>query len=227
MKRAVVLFSGGMDSTVNLIATLKEAQVLLAITFDYGQRAVDKEIQVTSQQTKKLNIPHRILKLPFFEDLGTSSLIQKNQTIPTGNQVSIDDATISKETAKSVWVPNRNGIFLNIAAGFAENLKADWIVPGFNREEAMTFPDNSEGFLQATTKALEFSTSNHTQVKCFTTQLTKTEIVALGNRLQVDWTMMWPCYFSGDQWCGECESCQRSKRALQANQVNTNQLFKK
>ncbi len=178
--KSVVLLSGGMDSTVNLLAAREQSEVVLALTFDYGQRASQKEKEVTAKLTSHLKIPHLILSLPFFSQFGNSSLTDLQKTVPTGQQVSIDDLKTSQETAKSVWVPNRNGIFLNIAAGFAETLGADWIVPGFNKEEAVTFPDNSEAFLEASTDALRFSTSNKVQVKCFTTSLSKTEIVEFG-----------------------------------------------
>lgn len=227
MKKSVVLLSGGMDSTVNLMAAREQSEIVLALTFDYGQRAASKEKEVTANLTKKFGISHLVLSLPFFQDFGGSSLTDEKKDIPVGQNVSIDDLKTSQASAKSVWVPNRNGIFLNIAAGFAESLKADWIVPGFNKEEAATFPDNSQAFLEATTNSLKFSTANQVQVKCFTTDLSKTEIVKLGEKLKVDWQWMWPCYFSGAQWCGECESCQRSKRALMANGISTSRLFVK
>jgi 7-cyano-7-deazaguanine synthase len=226
MKKAVVLLSGGMDSTVNLLAARQESQVVLAITFDYGQRAAEKEIQVASKLAEHLKIPHRVLSLPFFKEFGQSSLVDTKKQIPTGSAVSIDDLKVSNQTAQSVWVPNRNGIFLNVAAGFAETLKADWIVPGFNKEEAATFPDNSKEFLKAASESLSFSTSNQVEVKCFTTDLDKTEIAALGQKLGIDWNWIWPCYFNMDAWCGQCESCQRSKRALMNNHIPTSSLFK-
>lgn len=208
-----------MDSTVNIYAAQKEMPVALALTFDYGQRAASKEIQSAQKICAALKIPHQVLSLPFIKSFGKSSLTDESKTVPTGKSVSIDDLGTSQETAKSVWVPNRNGIFLNVAAGFAESLGADYVIPGFNKEEATTFPDNSEDFLQQTTKSLSFSTSNQVKVKCFTTKLTKPEIVEYGKTLAVDWTLMWPCYFAGDQWCGQCESCQRSFRALRAGGV--------
>ncbi len=224
--RAVVLFSGGMDSTVNLLAVREVSDIALALTFDYGQRAAQKEIEVTSSLCQLLKLPHKVLKLPFFEGF-SSSLLTSNpdSKVPAGKHVSIDDIEKSRSSATSVWVPNRNGIFLNIAAGFAESLQADWIVPGFNQEEAATFPDNSDEFLKASTKALSYSTSNQVQVTCLTTEMNKTEIVKLGTRLKIDWSWLWPCYFSGEKWCGQCESCQRSKRALLANQVDVTALF--
>ena len=227
MKKSVVLLSGGLDSTVNLLAAREESDVVLALTFDYGQRAVQKEIEASSRITKHFGIRHHVLALPFFKDFGQSSLTDHSKSIPTGAQVSIDDMKTSQETAKSVWVPNRNGIFLNVAAGFAEALKADQIIPGFNREEAATFPDNSKDFLNAATSAFSYSTSNKVQVRCLTTDLNKSEIVKLALKLHIDWSWVWPCYFSKEKWCGQCESCLRSKRALQHNGIEISTLFEK
>lgn len=226
MSRAVVLLSSGMDSTVNIYAAQKEMQVCLAVTFDYGQRAAPQEIASAKKICEVLKVPHQTVALPFIKGFGKSSLTDSEQAIPTGSQVSIDNLEQSQKTAKSVWVPNRNGIFLNVAAGFAESMNAQYVIPGFNKEEAATFPDNSEDFLQRTTRTLELSTSNHVSVKCFTTDKTKTEIVQLGESLGVDWRLMWPCYFSEFQWCGQCESCQRSKRAFTAVGISTQTLFK-
>ncbi len=220
MIKSVVLLSGGMDSTVNLHEAQSQSEVVLALTFDYGQRAAQKEIEATKKITEERKIPHRVLSLAFIKEFGGSSLTTESMSIPSGSQVSIDDMPTSRETAKSVWVPNRNGIFLNIAAGFAESLKADWIVPGFNKEEAATFPDNSQSYLEAATQSLSFSTANQVQVKCFTTGLDKTEIVRLGEKHQVNWKNIWPCYLNGRQWCGQCESCQRSLRAFKSAGVN-------
>lgn len=225
MIKSVVLLSGGMDSTVNFLAVREQSQIVLAITFDYGQRAAEKEKEVASRMASHFQVPHCTLELPFFKKLGTSSLTDRTREIPTGESVSIDDLKISQQTAKSVWVPNRNGIFLNIAAGFAETLGASWIVPGFNKEEAATFHDNSQDYLEAATTSLSYSTSNKVQVRCLTTDLSKTEIVALGQKLHIDWKWIWPCYFNQSQWCGQCESCQRSKRALDANGVSTQDLY--
>lgn len=225
MKKSVVLLSGGLDSTVNLYLAAQKSQVLMALTFDYGQRAHAKELHSAARLCQKLNISHQILSLPFFTQIGGSSLLNHSQTIPSGNDVSIDDMSVSQKTAKSVWVPNRNGIFLNIAAGFAESLKADWVVPGFNVEEAATFLDNSKNFLQALDHSFSFSTANQVKTHCFTTDLNKTEIVQLGVKLGVEWDLMWPCYHEKEKWCGQCESCQRSKRAFKQAQVDASRWF--
>jgi 7-cyano-7-deazaguanine synthase len=223
--KSVVLLSGGLDSSVNLWVSQQKSQVALALTFDYGQRAASQEVSVSAALAQKLQVPHRVVSLDFFRGLGNSALTRSELAIPQGAKVDIDDLSVSQDTAKSVWIPNRNGVFLNIAAAFAESLGADWVVPGFNWEEAQTFPDNSEEFLQASTKALSYSTANQVRVKCFTADLNKIEIVALGEQLNVPWSEIWPCYLSGEKWCGECESCQRSRRAFLANQVPLAGLF--
>lgn len=215
--KSVVLLSAGLDSTVNLYEAQKRGEVVLALTFGYGQRAAAREVEMAKRLTADLKIPHRVLELPFFKDFGQSSLVDTRKALPKGDEVSIDDLNVSQATAKSVWVPNRNGIFLNIAAGFAEALKAEVVVPGFNLEEATTFPDNTDAFLKALTQSFSYSTSNQLKAHCFTTDLNKVQIVKRGIELNVNWKNVWPCYQSLDQWCGECESCKRAKRAFQAN----------
>ncbi|MFN8944686.1 MAG: 7-cyano-7-deazaguanine synthase QueC, partial [Pseudobdellovibrionaceae bacterium] len=194
-------------------------EIVLALTFDYGQRAASKEIERAQALCEKLNIDHQVISLPWFSQFQSSSLLNKNMKVPIGAQIQMDDIQASKDSAKSVWVPNRNGIFLNIAAGFAEALGAQYVIPGFNIEEAQTFPDNSEAFMKALDHSFSFSTANHIQVKCYSHTMNKTGIVSEGKKLGMDFTQLWPCYHNNDHWCGECESCQRFKRALDQNSI--------
>jgi 7-cyano-7-deazaguanine synthase len=218
--KSVVLLSAGLDSSVNFLAAQKDSTVVLALTFNYGQRAADKEILCAQKLAQKYNIPHKVVDLSFFKDWGKSSLTDNKLHLPTANEVKIDDFITSTKTAKSVWVPNRNGVFLNIAAGFAESLEAQHIVPGFNLEEAKTFADNSEEFLRATDISFSFSTANQVKNKCYTISKNKTEIVNLGQKLGLDFSMIWPCYQNFDKWCGQCESCLRSLRALENGKID-------
>lgn len=211
--RSVVLLSGGLDSSVNFLWALRESNVALALTFDYGQRAAKREAEAAERMAEKARVPHAVLKLPFFSNFTQSALTNLEREVPVGQDVGIDSDSKSIATAKAVWVPNRNGVFLNIGAAYAESLGADWVVPGFNLEEAATFPDNSEAYLEAATRSLYFSTSNHVKVKCFTTRMNKIEIAAKGSELGLNFDWVWPCYFGGKEPCGQCESCQRFERA--------------
>lgn len=225
MIKSVVLLSAGLDSTTNLFLSHKKEKVILTLTFNYGQKAAVKEIESAQKLSSFLGIPNKVVRLPFFSEFQASSLIQKDQAIPTGTEIQMDDKNQSLKTAKSVWVPNRNGIFLNIAAGFAEALGVQKIIPGFNLEEAQTFPDNTADFMKATTTALTYSTVNKVQVECYTVQWDKTQIAKEAKKLNVPFDLMWPCYFAKEKWCGECESCQRSKRALKNADIAFDTLF--
>jgi 7-cyano-7-deazaguanine synthase len=216
MASAVVLLSSGLDSTVNLYAANQELKVSLALTLNYGQKSAEKEIDRSKLICEKLNVSHRVLALPWFKEFTPTSLVQENLSVPSGSDIAIDDFEKSKQTAEQVWVPNRNGIFLNIAAAYAESLSADFVIPGFNLEEASTFPDNSSDFLNAVTRSLSFSTATSVRTKCYTTDMTKKEIVELGKDLNVPFDLMWSCYLSGENMCGQCESCQRFFRAVES-----------
>lgn len=214
--KAVVLLSAGLDSTVNFYWALKHHEVVLALTFDYGQVAAPKEIFSAQALCEKHQVLHKVIDLTWFSDFSKSALNSK-RSLPIGKELEIDNYEVSKASALRVWVPNRNGIFLNVAAGYAEGLEAEIVIPGFNKEEAMTFPDNSKSFIEGLNEALSYSTDSKVRVECFTTDLNKNEIVKLGIDLGVDFSMTWPCYQNDEKWCGECESCQRFNRALSEN----------
>ncbi|MCB0393712.1 MAG: 7-cyano-7-deazaguanine synthase QueC [Bdellovibrionales bacterium] len=209
--RSVLLLSGGLDSTVNAYKAAKESDVALAITFNYGQRAAIQETIHAQKTCSALGIGHQVITLEWMRSITTTSLVNTDFSIP--EEMDLDDPEITNDTAKKVWVPNRNGVFINIAAAYAESLGAKQIVVGFNLEEAATFPDNSKAFLEASDHALSFSTANQAQVVCYTTDLNKTEIVKLGRELNVNFDNVWSCYYGEDQPCGKCESCRRFARA--------------
>lgn len=208
----IVLLSGGLDSTVNLYWAREEGVVLRALTFDYGQRSAIKEIGAARGFCEKLGIQHEVIDLPWLQKLTNTALVQKHQALPTLKN--LDDMGEADASARSVWVPNRNGVFLNVAGAFAESLGAEYVVPGFNKEEAATFPDNSAAFIDATDAAFALSTLTKVKVKCFTTQMDKTMLVKKARDLKIDIDKLWSCYENGDKPCGKCESCQRTNRAL-------------
>ncbi len=228
--KAIVLLSSGLDSTMNLWMAMKEFEVVMALTFDYGQVAALKEIECSKRITEVLNIPHKVMNVQWISEVSRSSLNRFNKDndvkIPTGDQVQIDNHQVSKQTAKSVWVPNRNGFFLNLAAVFADSFNTPIsIIPGFNEEEAKTFPDNSLDFINALNACFKFSTINEISVKCYTIEMSKTEIVKQGVLINFPFEKIWPCYFNFDKWCGKCESCLRSKRAFDENNLNLKECF--
>lgn len=213
---SVVLLSGGLDSAANLAFCLKYDQVRLALTIRYGQKAMEPEVQAAQRLCTYFDVPHQIVDLEWLGRLGGSSLTENPKEVPKPAEAFLDDPERAMATAKAVWVPNRNGVFLNVAAAYAERLKADRILVGFNREEAATFPDNSIEFVRAMNESLEYSTQKRVRAYSYTAELTKKEIVSLIRKECPDFPfdLIWSCYLGGDAPCGECESCLRLTRAL-------------
>jgi 7-cyano-7-deazaguanine synthase len=212
---AVVLLSGGLDSAVNLKLALDDTGVAVALTFDYGQRAAAREAAAAAFMCQQFGLPHRLISLPWLAEICGSALCSEDQPLP---QLTPDELTsprvTSGETARSVWVPNRNGVFVNIAAAYAESLQAAIIVAGFNAEEAATFPDNSPDYVLAANAALALSTQTGPTVKSYTQDLDKTQIVRLGRKIGAPLASAWSCYAGGREECWSCESCARLARAL-------------
>ncbi|MCC6138341.1 MAG: 7-cyano-7-deazaguanine synthase QueC [Bdellovibrionaceae bacterium] len=219
MAKCVVLLSSGLDSTVNFLLALKEHQVVAAITFNYGQKAAEQEISHSRALCDKHNVRHIVANLPFFKEFTTTSLVSQQMNVPGKKDIELSSSSHNIASAAKVWVPNRNGIFLNIAAGYAEGLGAKYVIPGFNLEEASTFPDNSQNFQDALKTAFTFSTQNHVEVLCFTQNMMKTEILALGLQQNLALKDLWPCYHGGEEWCMDCESCLRFSRAAHENGI--------
>lgn len=214
--KSVVLLSGGLDSAVSLACALQESTVKLCLTMDYGQRAAAREIGAAAALAAYYNLEHKIIELPFLKQITSTALVNEEQAIPAPGLADLDDPFAAGESAAAVWVPNRNGLFINIAACFAEALDCNLIVAGFNREEAKTFPDNSIPFVEGINKALAHSTRNRVRVLSYTQRLDKADIVRLGQKLGVPWQFIWSCYYGGKTMCGECESCRRFFRAMGA-----------
>ena len=206
--KGVAILSGGLDSTVSLAAAMQHMKVVMAITYDYGQRAGKRERAASARIAKHYGIPHRVIAIPWLAEITGSALVNRKARIPTNE--------LSERSAKAVWVPNRNGVFIEIAAAHAESMGANRLITGFNKEEAATFPDNSAAYVSAVNRALSFSTANGVEVVSYTGTLDKKKIVALGRRLDAPLQHIWPCYEGGRTWCGECESCIRSLRAIHA-----------
>lgn len=199
---SVLLLSGGLDSLVASWAARLEHPPELAITFDYGQRSAPREIEAALQIAARLNVRHRLIKLPWLCSLAPSDLTDRARDL-------------SEASDPTVWVPARNAVFISIAAAHAEALDCDSIVCGFNAEEAATFPDNSPEFVARANAMLELATTNAPKVLSPTLNLSKREIVSLGIEIEAPLHLAWSCYGAGPEHCWACPSCRRLRAALQ------------
>lgn len=210
----IILLSAGLDSTVNLAECVRRERENLAITFDYGQKAAKKEIEFSKKICNYYKVKHITLKIPYYKKFFKNSLLNKEIKIPVIKLKDLNNKEKLLSSQKKVWIPNRNALFINIAACIAESLKIRYIFLGFNKEEAETFPDNSENFLKAINRALSYSTLNKVMVKSYTLSFTKEEILKRAIELNVPLQYLWVCYDSGKNFCWKCESCIRFKNAL-------------
>lgn len=213
--KALSLLSGGLDSFVSLALAHHSLDVIQTLTFDYGQRAAAKEIEAAKKISQHFNLPHHVIGLPWLAELGSNALTHRDQALPIfKNLAALTDDTKTKSSAQAVWVPNRNGIFLNIAAALAESQGADWVLTGFNKEEAATFPDNTAEYVTALNHALGYSTLNKVKIKSFVQEMTKKEMVRTLKEMGLPLNMTWSCYEGNSTPCGVCESCARYENAL-------------
>lgn len=211
MSRGIVLLSGGLDSLVSLGIGIKEYGVSLALTFDYGQKSSGYEIEASKVICDYYKIEHKVIKLDWLKNITHTSLVGDCE-IPEGK--ALDNP---EQSAKSVWVPNRNGLFLNIAGCFADSEDYDYILIGANREEGQTFPDNSKDFIDRINAEFEFSTQKHPKVVAPLLNSDKNDIVKLALEYHVPLEFVRSCYAGGEKHCGKCESCLRLKNALVYN----------
>ncbi len=212
---SIALLSSGLDSVVAFKKELDAHGVALAITFDYGQRAAAKEIEMARLICKRYGVRHLVMELSWLEEITGTSLVNRGEKVPELSEKELDETTgKAKETAHLVWVPNRNGLFINIAASYGDAFGFDHIVVGFNAEEGATFTDNSMPFVEAINKSLNFSCEKKVQVVAPVGNMDKEEIIREGLKIEAPLDLSWSCYFSGETPCGKCESCLRRARAF-------------
>ena len=218
--KSIILLSGGLDSTVSAAIALKKTRPLFALTIDYGQRAAEMEILASQKICRALGIKHKMVRLPFFREFKKCRLITGDQSFkkhPSLYSLPLKEGRgyLDFLRLKDVWVPNRNALFINIAACFAEYYKAELIVTGFNREEAREFPDNTKEFIDAINKTLQFSTLRKIKVVSYVANYTKREIYQIGISINAPLEFIYSCYLGGKKMCGKCASCLKLQNVIQ------------
>ena len=210
--QGVALLSGGLDSGVAAAVFCAEpANELRAALFcDYGQRAAAAERRAATLLAARFGAPLHDYELPWLAELAERSgaaVVDAAAALPQATAGSPGD----EASARAVWVPARNAVFVSVAAALAETLGADCVVAGFNREEAETFPDNSRASLDAATTFLSHGTRDGIAVLSPTIDWDKERIVTEARHLGFGPGDFWSCYEGGDAPCGRCESCVRSR----------------
>ena len=204
--KAIVLFSGGLDSTVLATQMKQEATETRLLSIDYGQRHA-KELDHSQKVADHLGLAHEILKLPQLgQILGGSSLTDKSITLPEGHY--------AEESMKSTVVPNRNMILLALAGGHALSIGFDTIAYAAHAGDHTIYPDCRPEFADAMNKALGLADWNDLNLHRPYVEMTKSDLVSLGEELNAPLQLTWSCYAGGEIHCGKCGTCVERKEAF-------------
>ncbi len=210
-KKALVLFSGGLDSTTCLYWALAQGYTCETLTVTYGQRHA-REIQSAEKITARLGVKTHFLDihLPW---LAASSLVDTAQPLPN-----LPVEEIVRDRIPSTYVPGRNLLFLSLAGSLADTINADAIVAGPNAVDFSGYPDCTPEFYQAAAQALNRGTkkgvTDGLEVLAPLMYLSKADIVRLAVQLNVPFELTWSCYAGGEKPCGTCDSCKLRARGF-------------
>ena len=204
MKDSVIVLSGGMDSTT-LLHERKE-QIALAVTFDYGSKHNEREIECARKNCEMLGIEHLVIPLEFMGKYFKSSLLIGGEEIPEGHY--------ADDNMKSTVVPFRNGIMLSIAAGLAESRGLKKVMLANHGGDHAIYPDCRPGFVRAMSEAISEGTYDGVVIDAPYTDITKSDIARIGKRIGVDYSLTYSCYKGGERHCGKCGTCVERMEAL-------------
>ncbi|MCM8779310.1 MAG: 7-cyano-7-deazaguanine synthase QueC [Candidatus Omnitrophica bacterium] len=206
MKKAVVLLSGGIDSTTTLFLAKKRGFNCFCLIFDYGQRH-KREIASAKRMAKLARCPYALMsiRLPW----KGSSLLDKKLKVPQRYNAITQRPN---NTIPSTYVPARNTIFLSFALSYAEAISAEAIFIGANAVDFSGYPDCRANFYQAFNKIIKLGTKAGVEgkkIKIYTPLINKSkaEIIKLGMSLGVPFGLTWSCYKGGKKPCEKCASC--------------------
>lgn len=203
----IVLLSGGMDSVTAFYHARTQYNVKGAISFDYGSKHNHKEIPFAKYHCQQNGVPHTTVNLDFIGQLFQSDLLQSGGDIPDGHY--------ADENMKKTVVPFRNGIFLSIAAGYAESVEAEGVVIAAHSGDHAIYPDCREPFMESMAKAIASGTyANIALLRPFI-DMDKAAICKSGAELGVDYAQTWSCYKGGELHCGTCGTCVERKEAFE------------
>ncbi|UCH94162.1 MAG: 7-cyano-7-deazaguanine synthase QueC [Candidatus Aminicenantes bacterium] len=204
-KKAVILFSGGIDSTTALYWAKQEFDPVYAMVVNYAQRH-NIEVNMAQQITTQLKVETHVIQFPL-KNIVSSALIDKEKEIPESLATSKNETGIPY-----TYVPFRNGIFLSLAAAFAESREIFNIITGFNLIDTPDYPDTTTAFTEKMEAAINQGTSasitgKHFKIHTPLIGKSKKEIIRMGLELGADYSYSISCYRGSEIPCLKCPSC--------------------
>lgn len=210
MSDCVVIVSGGMDSVTLLHHLVKtKGRQPAVISFAYGQKHI-KELVFATENAQLLGCTdHLICDLAPMRDLfRTSALVSSDLSVPTVEQVRGDSQPIT-------YVPNRNMIFLSLAAAYAESHGASEVYYGAQRHDLYGYWDTTPDFLKNLNQVLQLNRKTPVHIEAPFVNKSKAEILRMGYAMGVDYAKSWSCYEGQGEACGICPTCGERLAAFQ------------
>ncbi|MGN0666844.1 MAG: 7-cyano-7-deazaguanine synthase QueC [Huintestinicola sp.] len=222
MKKALVLSSGGVDSTTLLAIAVDRygKDNVIALSIYYGQKH-RKEIEASDRIAAYYGVEHLKMDLSTIFSYSNCSLLeQSTEEIP--HETYADQLDKTGGTPVSTYVPFRNGLFLSAAASVALSRGCSVIMYGAHADDAAgnAYPDCSKVFAEAMNKAIYEGSGRQCSIESPFVGMNKAEVVAWGKKLGVPYELTWSCYEGGDKPCKVCGTCRDRRAAFLANGID-------
>ncbi|RNC28484.1 MAG: 7-cyano-7-deazaguanine synthase [Candidatus Dichloromethanomonas elyunquensis] len=224
LRKAVVLLSGGMDSSTVLYIAKSQGFEVYALSFSYGQRHV-KELDSAKAVARKAGVKEHIIVNTNINAWGGSALTDKEIEVPESDP--------SNNKIPATYVPARNMIFLSLAASYAEAISSQDIFLGVSEVDYSGYVDCRQEFIAAMEQAINMGTvcavEEGKKIKIHTplVHMSKSEEIKLGMSLGVDYGLTWTCYKGGESSCGTCDSCMLRLKAFKEAGCQDPIIYKK
>lgn len=218
--KAIVLFSGGVDSTTALALAIEKYgnDSVAALSISYGQKHI-KEIEAAERISAYYKVKRLTLDLSSMFKYSDCSLLSQNTDIEIPKESYAEQLSETDGMPVSTYVPFRNGLFLASAASIALSLGAEVIYYGAHSDDAAgnAYPDCSDVFNNAMNTAIYEGSGRQLRIEAPFVNMNKKQVVAEGVRLAVPYEMTWSCYEGGDKPCGVCGTCRDRREAFLQN----------
>lgn len=225
--KAVVICSGGLDSTTSATQACNECDEVTILHFKYGclaqqmeTNAVKNIVESLRKRIPGVNLKLEFIDIDFLKNLGGSTLIDNHNAIKSHDE--------GVET-HSEWVPQRNLVMMALAGAYCDKHKIGKIYLGLNLEEAGAFPDNTTEFYELLEDTMNVGSLSRPEIINPCGNLVKHEIVALAHKIKAPIHLSWSCYRGGGNWphnerlhqgeCGECGPCTMKRIAMEINNL--------
>lgn len=214
--KAIICFSGGMDSTALASMYLRAGYGLELISFDYGQRHGAAELYAGARVATRLDtweiapVTRRIVSMGWLGALLPGSAL-------TDPDVDVPDGHYAEESMRSTVVPNRNAVMANIAIAAASASGADVIALGVHAGDHAVYPDCRPEFVKALRQCMTHALRGFHTPRLETPFLhkSKAEIAAIGDMAGAPFELSWSCYKGGARHCGKCGTCVERREAFE------------